>query len=269
MRRFLLCWSMFFCPFDGKIWESCLIAIHAVTPRSNLSKTPQISKSFGFRPLCSKAGHLDISAQPGSLPVVHPAHRSRRDALASLRLASQFILLRRSPPPPSTIHHRQAIRLSLLESDRSPLSSPPSISSTRTALHSWRRRLHALPLGISTTIRLRKVAHIRQSRPLDSRRRFVCSAVGASTWHANPPRRINGGVGEVCAVWPRSRGTIVALLWWNILWWNCRSVCQRGTQRLTHNRRRLSWVYALRSADGRTFGVWVESGRCVCSSLAF
>lgn len=260
---------MFFCPFDGKIWESCLIAIHAVTPRSNLSKTPQISKSFGFRPLCSKAGHLDISAQPGSLSVVNAAHRSRRDALASLRIASQFILLRRSPPPPSTIHHRQAIRPSLLESDRSPLSSPPSISSTRTALHSWRRRLHALPLGISTTIRLRKVAHIRQSRPLDSRRRFVCSAVGASTWHANPPRRINGGVGEVCAVWPRSRGTIVALLWWNILWWNCRSVCQRGTQRLTHNRRRLSWVYALRSADGRTFGVWVESGRCVCSSLAF
>ena len=105
MRRFLLCWSMFFCPFDGKIWESCLIAIHAVTPRSKPQQTPKISKSFGFRPLCSKAGHLDISAQPGSLPVVHPAHRSRRDALASLRIASQFILLRRSPPPPPAIHH--------------------------------------------------------------------------------------------------------------------------------------------------------------------
>lgn len=196
-----------------------------------------------------------------------------RDETRSLRFASPrnsyCFAGRHLRRPPSTIHHPQDIRPPLLGSDRSPLPSPPSISSTRTALHSWRRRLHALPLRISTTIRLRKVAHIRQSRPLDSRRRLVRSAVRSSTWHANPPRRINGGVGEVCAVWPRSRCAIVALLWWNILWWNCRSVCQRGTQRLAHDGRGLSWVHALRSADGGTFGVWVESGWGVCGCFAF
>ena len=147
----------FFCPFHGKNWESCLIAIHAVTPRSNLSKTPQISKSFGFRPLCSEAGHLDISAQSGSLSIVHPAHHSRRDARASLRFAICIASQVDTSPirhPPSPGHQAILAQIGspavvesthhLLNQDRSPLL----VQATPRAA-SWHQHHHPSAEGCS------------------------------------------------------------------------------------------------------------------------
>jgi hypothetical protein len=172
-------------------------------------------------------------------------------------------LPKRHAPKLSKTPYQQVIRLSAVMLG-SRISERPC--SARTALHPRRWRFYALPLRISTSIGLRQVAHIRQSRSLHGRRRLICSAVRSSTRHADPPCRINRRVGEVCTVWSRSRSaTIVALL----LRWHGRRVCQRSAQRLAHDRRGFAWVHALRSSDGGTFGVWVESSWCVCGCLAF
>jgi hypothetical protein len=150
-------------------WEkklgSCLFAMFApyrnATLKAQERKAPKISKSFGF---CGR-------------------YARKQDIRTFLPNPDRFL------PAPSPSRCTQS----------KPLGPPPTIprTSTRTTLHSRCRRLYALPLGISTTIRLWKVAHVRQSRPLDSRRRLISSAVRASTWHTNPPCRINGRVGEV------------------------------------------------------------------------